>query len=285
MGIWNLKKVISVLEDREIADDREAQNLAGWIWEEIMGWSPSESRDLNSEEEEKLAVSIARLTVGEPVQYISGYAWFYGIKLKVTPDVLIPRPETEELVEWILKDLKNFREKTIRILDIGTGSGCIVIALKKHLGEKADIIAMDISQSALNVAAENAIATNTTIKFIQRDFLKDSLNDLGQFDIIVSNPPYILYQEAGNEITDQLRYEPSVALYPAGDDPNVFYSGIAETCMKYLFPHGACYVEMNEFRVDQIQQYFKDNGWDKIEIRKDLQGSNRMLKASPGIQN
>ncbi|MEO6130566.1 MAG: peptide chain release factor N(5)-glutamine methyltransferase, partial [Saprospiraceae bacterium] len=129
MGIWNLKKVALAIHELGITDTREGENLAGWIWEEIMVLPISAEIDLSNSQEEKIVEIIYRLSTGEPIQYIAGHAWFYGIKLKVTPDVLIPRPETEELVAWILEDLKNTGHDKIRILDIGTGSGCIAIAL------------------------------------------------------------------------------------------------------------------------------------------------------------
>ena len=131
MGIWNLNKLANTLSELRIAEGRELHNLSIWIWEETMGYSTTLDINLTPEEEKKLHDSIHRIAAGEPVQYIAGHAWFYGMKLKVTPDVLIPRPETEELVDWILKEIKKGPGNSIRILDIGTGSGCIAIALKK----------------------------------------------------------------------------------------------------------------------------------------------------------
>ncbi len=278
MGLWNLRKVATILDELCIAEGREVENLAEWIWKETMGLSTLIETNLSKKEEEILFNAIHRLAAGEPVQYIAGHSWFYGIKLKVTPDVLIPRPETEELVQWILTDLKNSPGKEVRILDIGTGSGCIAIALKKHLNNRATIIATDISFLALEVASENSLLCGGDIKFIQQDYLKEELHDLGLFDIIVSNPPYISKSLVGEEIPILLRYEPSLALYPGGEDPDIFYKRIAASGMGSLFPGAACYMEMNEFRADQIQSYFRDRGWSDIEARKDLQGVVRMLK-------
>jgi len=281
MGLWNLKKVASTLDGLRIAEGREVENLAGWIWEEIMGLSKLAEANLGATEEERIFNAIDRLAAGEPVQYIAGHAWFYGIKLKVTPEVLIPRPETEELVHWILSDIKNSRGKEIRILDIGTGSGCIAIALKKHLKNPASILAADISVHALEVARENALLTGVDINFIQQDFLKEGLHDLGMFDIIVSNPPYISLPLAGEEITNRLSYEPALALYPMGEDPDIFYKRIAASGMVSLFPGAACFIEMNEFRADQIQSYFRDLGWSYIETRKDRPANNKSMATRP----
>ncbi len=278
MGIWNLRKMISVLKELKIAESRETENLAGWVWEEIMGFSTNTELSLTQDQEKKIEVICRRISTGEPVQYIAGHAWFYGMKLKVTSDVLIPRPETEELVAWILEDLKNVEKKEIRILDIGTGSGCIPIALKKHLKDRASVFAIDISGPALDIASSNASSLSLDIKFSRKDFLTEDLRDLGLFDVIVSNPPYISRDFEQNEKVNQLRFEPSMALYPTGDDPDIFYKKIANSCKKYLIPGGSCYLEMNEFSAYQIEGYFKNGQWSDILIRRDLQGAERMLK-------
>ncbi|MEP6792699.1 MAG: peptide chain release factor N(5)-glutamine methyltransferase [Saprospiraceae bacterium] len=278
MGIWNLRKIVSVLEELKIAEAREAENLAGWVWEEIMGFSPLAELNLTHGEEEKITGVFDRISAGEPVQYIAGHTWFYGIKLKVTPDVLIPRPETEELVAWVIEDLKNVEKKEIRILDIGTGSGCIPIVLKMNLKDRASVFAIDISGPALDIASVNARSFKLEIKFSQKDFLTEDIRDLGLFDVIVSNPPYVSRDFDQNEKINQLRFEPSLAIYPPGDDPNVFYEKIANSCKKYLVPGGSCYLEMNEYRANQIEGYFGNGQWKDIMIRKDLQGAERMLK-------
>ena len=278
MGIWDLRKIASMLKDRNIAEGRESDNLAGWLWEEMLGKRNDSGSNLSSWEETKLLITFDRLASGEPVQYITGHAWFYGIKLKVTPDVLIPRPETEELVEWILSDIKNSSKKQLRILDIGTGSGCIAIALKKHLKSEVELFAIDISENALEIAKENAMMSEVEIKLFRKDYLHDDLSDLDKFDIIVSNPPYISKSLAGESLVNQLKHEPSLALYPVGDDPDIFYRRIAEQGLLILVPGGTCYVEMNEFRADLIPSYFEQFGWVGVETRKDLQGAPRMLK-------
>lgn len=278
MAIWNLKKVTDVLLELKISEVREAENLAGWVWEEVMEFSSGADKNLTLVQEEKIQNVIQRILTGEPVQYIAGHAWFYGLKLKVTPDVLIPRPETEELVAWILEDLKRVEKKVIRILDIGTGSGCIPIALKQHLKERAFVFAVDVSEPALDIAAYNAEALGLEIAFSKTDFLEDDLGDLGLFDVIVSNPPYISRDFDPKEKINQLRFEPSIALYPSGDDPDIFYKKMAKTCKKYLVPGGSCYLEMNEFSANKVKGYFENGQWSAVLIRKDLQDAERMLK-------
>lgn len=279
MDVWNITRIADKLEQLDIAIDREAMSLAKWIWTEILDLKSSASQKLSRQSAERLDAIFERLVNGEPVQYIAGHAWFYGLKFNVNHDVLIPRPETEELVEWILSDIKSSREKKVRILDIGTGSGCIAVTLKKHLQDRAEVMAMDISPGALKVASENSRMLETPIEFCHRDFLKDGLAGLGHFDIIVSNPPYISKEVAGESIIHQLRYEPSEALFPVGLDPDIFYKKISEEAPEALSGKGCCYVEMNEFRSQQIEECFMDNAWSKPEIRIDLQGMPRMLKA------
>src|SRR5687768_7600441 len=179
MGIWNLTKVISEISQFGKFSEREISNHAGWLWEEGMNLTPGREIDLNTGEESKLLRYLDKLAAGEPIQYIVGHTWFYGLKLFVTPAVLIPRPETEELVDWVITDFKKPAKK-LRILDIGTGSGCIAVSLKNYFKDMAHLVAIDISSEALDVAKSNATLHNTTIDFVKRDFLKEGLNGLGE---------------------------------------------------------------------------------------------------------
>lgn len=278
MGVWNITKIADQLEQLDIAIDREAMSLARWIWTEILGLGSTASLLLSGQTQERLDTIFERLVNGEPVQYIAGHAWFYGLKFKVNQDVLIPRPETEELVEWILSDAKSLPGKEIRILDIGTGSGCIGIVLKKHLGPRAIVTAIDISSGALQVAQENSQTLEAEINFIQRDFLTEGVSGLGHFDIIVSNPPYISKEFTGDQIIHKLKYEPREALFPVGQDPDIFYKIIGDNGVDALKTGGTCYVELNEFRARQIEDCFKTAPWGVREMRIDLQGMPRMLK-------
>jgi release factor glutamine methyltransferase len=278
MDVWNLTKIADRLEQLDIAIDREAMSLARWIWSEILEFGSTQSHSISIQAQERLDKVFERLQLGEPVQYIAGHAWFYGLKFKVNQDVLIPRPETEELVEWILSDVKLMDFNKVRILDIGTGSGCIAVVLKKHLGERADITAMDISTGALQVASDNSRTMEAEINFCRRDFLLEGIEGLGQFDIIVSNPPYISKEIAGEKIIHQLKYEPNEALFPVGPDPDIFYKKISEVGGDSLNEGGSCYLELNEFRAQQIEDSFKKLPWGQREVRIDLQGMPRMLK-------
>lgn len=279
MDIWNVARIADRLEALDIAVDREAVSMARWIWTDILGHKQSADLAFDAAQEQILESVIQRLVNGEPVQYIAGHAWFYGLKFKVTPDVLIPRPETEELVEWILADHRTSHAGEIRILDIGTGSGCIAIALARQLGHRAIVTAMDISSKALEIALHNATANDVPIETVQRNLLKQGLLGLGSFDIIVSNPPYVSRELAGQDIIYKLKYEPELALYPDGSDPDVFYKLICEQAGEVLRPGGHCYVELNEFRAQEIEGYFAKRRWEGVEVRIDLQGMPRMLKA------
>lgn len=279
MDIWNVDRIADRLETLDIAFDREAVSMAKWIWIDILGLKQASDRVLDASQNQILDIVFHRLINGEPIQYIAGHAWFYGLQFKVTPDVLIPRPETEELVEWIVADHRKSNAREIRILDIGTGSGCIAIALARQLGQRAIVTAMDISSKALEVALQNAAANDVRVETVQRDLLRQGLQGLGAFDVIVSNPPYVSRELAGQEIVYRLKYEPELALYPDGPDPDVFYKLICEQAGDTLRPGGHCYVELNEFRAQDIEGYFVSRGWEGVEMRIDLQGMPRMLKA------
>jgi len=277
MDIWNLSRIQDLLVQKGIAKDREAADLAGWVWEECLGMEKWTSHTLDPHVEHRINSILDRLQTGEPVQYIAGHTWFYGLKFKVTPAVLIPRPETEELVEWIYLDWKH-TERNLRILDIGTGSGCIAITLKSLFRDKASLMAIDISTEALTIAVENARRLSQEVRFKEHDFLNEAFEALGQFDIIVSNPPYV-DQNTSASILDALKHEPVIALFPKGEDVNIFYKKIAKEGKGIVQPGGAIYVEINEFNAQEIKEIFNHELWKEIDIRDDLQGSPRMLKA------
>jgi release factor glutamine methyltransferase len=279
MDIWSVTRLADRLEEMDIALDREAMSLARWIWLEILSLAPHLEIELNDGQLHQLEQTYERLMHGEPAQYIAGHAWFYGVKFQVTRDVLIPRPETEELVEWVLSDCKKMKQDKIQILDIGTGSGCIAIILKKQLGDRAVVKAIDISKRALSIAALNSQSQQVQIELIHQDFLTKGFDGLGAFDIIVSNPPYVSKEIAGHEIIHRLKYEPDAALYPIGNDPDIFYKKICAEAGEALHSGGAGYVEVNEFRAQEIEGYFKKSQWGGVEMRLDLQGMPRMLKA------
>ena len=218
--------------------------------------------------------AIERLKKQEPVQYILGETQFYGITLKVTPSTLIPRPETEELVDWIIKDFKPNKE--LDILDVCTGSGCIAIALGHNL-QQAKIKAVDISKGALNVAQQNAERLNLNVSFYEQDALKQLPIDQN-FDIIVSNPPYVRAVEKEQMSANVLDYEPAQALFVSNANPLLFYRAIGTYAFEHLTADGALYLEINEYLSKETQSLLSEIGFKHSELRQDIFGKNRMIK-------
>lgn len=215
-----------------------------------------------------------RLLEHEPIQHILGETEFFGLKFKVSKDVLVPRPETEELVQWILDDLDS-ENKQLRLLDIGTGSGCIAISLAKNLPE-AEIFAMDISAEALETARLNAANNKVVINLAETDVLK--LEKLEQnFNLIVSNPPYVRELEKTDMQPNVIDYEPETALYVKDDDPLIFYRKITGLAQKALVPGGKLYFEINQYLGPETEKLLQEYGF-KTELRKDIYGNFRMLK-------
>ncbi len=224
----------------------------------------------------KFSKAVNELKTGKPLQYVLGKADFYGLKMKVNSYVLIPRPETEELVDWIVKDQK---EKDVRCLDVGTGSGCIAIALKKNL-PRARVMALDVSEDALTVAQQNAMLNKVDITFINEDIL-DALGDLvppGSLDVVVSNPPYVTSAEKDAISPNVLEHEPSIALFVEGN-PLLFYGHIAGFAAKALKKGGCLYFEMGQTQPATLPSLLEKHGFSDIEVRKDLSGKERMIKA------
>jgi len=227
-----------------------------------------------------------------PIQYIIGETEFYGLPFKVNKNVLIPRPETEELASWIINDSKNKNSK-IKILDIGTGSGCIPISIAKNL-PNAEIYALDISSKALKVATENAKLNNVTINFIEADILKIDLlknilpkkiteleeNKSLIFDIIVSNPPYVRNLEKEQMQENVLANEPHLALFVENDNALLFYNKITDFAKKHLTKNGELYFEINQYLGKETVDLLKQKGFKNIELKKDIFGANRMIKCN-----
>jgi release factor glutamine methyltransferase len=218
------------------------------------------------------------LKAHKPLQYILKEVEFYHLKFKINPTVLIPRPETEELVELITKDLSS--RPALKILDIGTGSGCIAISLKNNL-ENSSVFAVDISTEALEVAKENAVVNKTEVAFIKLDILdKIESAHLEVFDVVVSNPPYIAKAEASQMHTRVKDFEPHLALFVEDADPLVFYKRIIDFCEKHLNKPGNLYFELNPLYADAILQYANDSKqFRNIQLVNDLSGNTRFLKA------
>ncbi len=250
----------------------ETDALLKWLARELNFRSYEFS---NEPTEPEYAYIFERLSNGEPPQYILGHAWFYDLKIKVNEHVLIPRAETEELVYECLQCIP--KTLPLRILEIGTGSGCISLALKKER-PMCSITSIDISNSALSVAKENANEHDLSIDFKNIDFLKEDLwNDLGSFDFIISNPPYIASTETSEMNVSSLEFEPHIALF-VEEDPLLFYKKISEFAKNHLKPGGYIFCEMNALRATETLALFQNDQF-SAEILNDLQGNPRIFKA------
>lgn len=262
--------------------NREAVNIATILLEDLTGFSKMnqflQKQSILSEEIiGQLNECILRLSNGEPIQYIIGKAWFMELELIVNAHTLIPRPETEELVDALIKYLKDKRNKKVQILEIGAGSGCIPIAIAKYYPE-ATITSVDISENALTVARKNAHNIGVEINWIQLNFLNSQeWEKLGVFDIIVSNPPYIRKAEAATMHSNVLAFEPHTALFVEDNDPLVFYKAIHDFSINHLNKEGAVFVEINEELGNETVSLFNINY--RVEIKKDMQNKDRMIMA------
>jgi len=226
---------------------------------------------------------IQKIKAQEPVQYVIGETEFYGRKFKVTPDTLIPRPETEELVQLTVNSYQlavNKRHFGVeaKILDIGTGTGCIAISLACEL-PNSQVYAYDISKNALKVAKENAERNGANVTFEQVDILNFSPSSLSPFSIIVSNPPYVMNAEKAEMEKNVLEYEPHLALFVEDDNPLIFYKKIAEFAAKNLIDKGLCVVEINQAFGLETAELFWNEGFHYVEVVKDMFGKDRMVKA------
>lgn len=286
-------------------DTREAAQICDWVLEHVSGKKRidrlmDKEALLTADQQSRLAQILAELQSYRPIQYVLGEAWFAGMKFFVNEAVLIPRPETEELVEWMVEDTlnaerltrnaeqeisniehrtPNTEQGTKNILDIGTGSGCIPIALAKKLPH-CSVSAIDVSEAALAVALKNAANLEADVQFLQTDFL-DELQwpHLPVIDIIVSNPPYIKVAEQENMARHVLDFEPSLALFVPDEDALLFYRKIAAFGKTHLRAEGGVFVEINEALGKETVTLFEQLGY-TVTLRKDLQGKDRMIKAT-----
>ncbi len=269
-----------------VYDRREAASLAWLSISHICKIERAEylnlkDKDIPSDKYESLLEILDELKTGKPLQYVIGETEFYGLTFKVNPSALIPRPETEELVDWILSDLGKSKTSIegLKIIDIGTGSGCIPISLKKNLPE-AQLYALDISPEALGVSKQNAAFNQTMVNFIQADILNllnEQLTD-EKFGIIVSNPPYVTDSEKQQMLPNVLEHEPHLALFVPDNDPLIFYKAIADFTLKHSDTNGSLYLEINENLGEETVQLLKHMGFKNIELRKDLSGKDRMIR-------
>ncbi|SFR74559.1 peptide chain release factor N(5)-glutamine methyltransferase [Maribacter stanieri] len=236
---------------------------------------------IDIEQETIIFQALSELKLEKPIQHIIGTAYFMDLDFKVNEHVLIPRPETEELVRWILKDAENLK-RTLTILDMGTGSGCIPISLDKNLTD-AKVFGLDISKDALKVAEENNALLNSDVKFYEADILsldmETSAKELDEkFDIIISNPPYVRELEKAEMQNNVIDHEPSLALFVPDEDPLKFYSAVVNFAANHLNENGCLYLEINQYLGEETKQLLEKSNFKTIELRKDMFGNDRMIK-------
>ena len=246
---------------------QEATDLAFWILEETTGLSRAHiSAGKDTQNISNIEIILQRLRKKEPIQYIFGHTLWFGLDLLVNSATLIPRPETAELVEWVLQT--NPADKPLSVLDIGTGSGCIAIALK-HRRPNWQVTGLDCSAEALQIAQQNAIRNKVQVQWMQHDIFSDFT---GTFDLIVSNPPYILNSEKSSMESNVLDYEPHSALFVPDDDPLRFYKRICS-----MDSADFVYFEVNERFAQQVAQLMRDNNFDNVQIKRDIYEKPRMV--------
>ena len=259
--------------------ESELRGFNNWILEYLFDYSSMDAlmqaeKDLSDKNIKDVNRILTLLKQEKPIQQIVGYAWFYGHKFSVNEHVLIPRPETEELVDWILKDKPEGKS----ILDIGTGSGCIPITIA--LNSTTQVSTVDISDLAIAQAKENAKKLNASINFIQADILaKESIDKLHTYDVIVSNPPYVLESDKELMANNVLENEPHLALFVPNKEALKFYIAIANLATQKLNKNGLLYFEIHESKGQETLDMLSLKGFSNIELRKDLQGKDRMVKA------
>ncbi len=264
----------------KIYETREAKQLAMILFEYFANVDMKEmivnpGNEMDENTKIKILDGVERLLRYEPVQYITGLAYFCGNEFFVNSDVLIPRPETEELVRWILDD--HAMRNNLIVADIGTGSGCIAISLWLRLGD-ADIDAFDNSQAALRVAAENNASLGAGVKFYHTDFLNDATWPQRMYDVVASNPPYIPKQYKEKLPAVVKEFEPSTALFVPDEDPLVFYRALSAFAKTHLKPAGVLYVEVHEAYAAKVVKLFKRYGYQGVTLRTDIHDKPRMVK-------
>ena len=262
-------------------DAVELSSLMGMLIEAVTGWNRMQqivnvNTELTKEHQAQIELYAEQLLSGKPIQYILGKAWFMGNELMVNEHVLIPRPETEELVEWIIS-YASIMNKPLSIIDIGTGSGCIPIALKLAL-PLCKLTGLDISKEALAVAEINANNVKASIEWIEQDILNTAALD-NTYDIIVSNPPYIPIQEKANMQEQVVGFEPSIALFVSNEDPLIFYKAIAKMAKQNLSTNGQLFFEIHYDQGKAILALLDELNF-HAELRQDSFGKNRMIRAS-----
>jgi len=281
----SVKELVSYikLSLKEIVEPNELQQFVWLIFDYLRSYTRldlilKEDRQMSVEEIDFIYKAVERLKEHEPLQYVLGQTHFMNLIFKVNKHVLIPRPETEELVTWILEENAACDNNHLKILDLGTGSGCIPVSLKKFI-PYARVEAWDVSLEALAIAKENALFHGEEIDFKQRNILDYSTFSLSSMDIIISNPPYVTQKEQKVMAPNVLNYEPHLALFVPDNDPLMFYKAITDFAKECLNPNGRLYFEINEAYGREVCEILQHSGFSSIELRKDLSNRNRMVRA------
>jgi len=274
-GIASIRKELTGIYSKQ-----EIESLIFLIFEKLKGYSRTQflmAKDeiLKVEELDEINQIVARIKTCEPIQYILGETEFYGLPFYTASGVLIPRPETEELVQWIIQE-NQLTEPVI--LDIGTGTGCIAISLRKNIA-RSKVFACDISPVCIETTKRNAILNNADVSVFLCDILNNhSEINIPVLDVIVSNPPYVLMKEMKGMAKNVLDYEPELALFVPDDDPLIFYSRIAEFALVLLNDGGSLYFEINEAFGNECSVMLREKGFSETEIKKDIHGKDRMIR-------
>jgi release factor glutamine methyltransferase len=272
-AILHIKSALSVLYD-----ETELQSVSRMLLSKVTGWNLTglminKDTVFSEKQREELDFYLEKLKKGQPVQYVFGETEFCGLPFNVNENVLIPRPETEELVAWIAGEACSAG----KILDLGTGSGCIAVSLKHFLPD-CHVYACDIDDNALSVAVENSVLNQADVKFFQCNILENYISDF-QYDIIVSNPPYIPFSEKNNMEKRVKDFEPSIALFVSDEDPLIFYRKIAESGLNNLKEGGKLFFEIHYDQADACVTMLKKMNYSEIKVEKDISGKDRMIRA------
>jgi release factor glutamine methyltransferase len=271
-----------------IYPEHECKVMVDWLFNSIAGIEKKDivldpGRIIEEKIKAELLEKFGELMAYKPIQYVTGTAYFHGLELDVNPSVLIPRPETEELVKWVADDHQG--KTGLKVLDIGTGSGCIILALGRLLKDP-NLTAVDISGQIIETASRNAEKYRINVDFKKVNILEiNNGHELGIYDLIVSNPPYVKESEKSTMMPNVLVYEPSVALFVPESDPLLFYRAIARFSKQHLFENGKLYLEINESLGEEIIRLLKDEGFSEITLKKDMQGKDRMIRCCKSIKS
>ncbi|MEM6767232.1 MAG: peptide chain release factor N(5)-glutamine methyltransferase [Bacteroidota bacterium] len=269
----------------KLYDIQEAKTICKWVISYVSGISWHQialhGYRFSEKEVEQIGQISSRLLEGEPIQYVLEEAHFYGRIFKVGPGILIPRRETEELVEWVLSDISPVLTTIPTILDVGTGSGCIPISIERELAEKAitaSVIGLDVSDDTMRIAQENKHKLGAKVEFLKLDILAEGETAFSEVDILISNPPYVPLADKENLHINVAQYEPELALFVPDDDPLIFYRRIGEVGQHWLKEGGKLYFEVYADYAQKVADLLDSQGFKQLTIKKDMQGKNRMVR-------